>query len=99
MSWKSNGKKAGVSGKSKRVEALRIKLTGKIAKKYDVWYRAYAQKFRWTGWARNGAKVGTANYGYRLESSHASMRAEAEQNLIELRKYGIRREGGYEQQR
>jgi uncharacterized protein YjdB len=38
-----------------------------MAKHYDVYYRVHAQHFGWMGWAKNGAKAGTAGYSYRLE--------------------------------
>jgi uncharacterized protein YjdB len=47
---------------------MQLKLTGSMAKKYDVYYRVQAQKFGWMGWAKNGASAGTAGFGYRLEA-------------------------------
>ena len=38
QSWKKNGELAGTSGQSKRIEAIRVKLTGEIAKYYEVYY-------------------------------------------------------------
>lgn len=66
--WKANGNTSGTSGKSKRLEAIRIKLTGEMAEHYDVYYRVHAQNFGWMGWAKNGAPAGTAGYSYRLEA-------------------------------
>lgn len=51
-----------------RLEAIQIKLTGDMAKNYDVYYRVHAQNFGWMGWAKNGASAGTAGYSYRLEA-------------------------------
>ena len=58
---------SGTSGQAKRLEAIEIKLTGTMEKKYDVYYRVHAQKFGWMGWAKNGESAGTAGYAYRLE--------------------------------
>ena len=58
---------AGTSGKSLRLEAIQLKLTGKMAEKYDIYYRVHAQEFGWLGWAKNGASAGTQGYSYRLE--------------------------------
>jgi uncharacterized protein YjdB len=66
--WKKDGEMAGTSGKSKRLEAIRIKLTGEIAEHYDVYYRVHAQTFGWMGWAKNGEAAGTAGYSKRLEA-------------------------------
>ena len=66
--WKKNGAISGTSGQSKRLEAIRINLTGEMAKHYDVYYRVHAQGFGWMGWAKNGQAAGTAGYSYRLEA-------------------------------
>ena len=63
----SNGAVAGTSGKSLRMEAIQLKLTGSIAKLYDVYYRVHAQRYGWMAWAKNGEMAGTSGYGYRLE--------------------------------
>ena len=68
MGWKSNGVMSGTSGEAKRLEAIQIKLTGKVKEKYDVYYRVHAQTYGWLGWAKNGASAGTAGLGKRLES-------------------------------
>lgn len=66
--WKSNGATSGTSGKSKRLEAIRIRLTGEMAKHYDVYYRVHAQNLGWMGWTKNGLPAGTSGYSYRLEA-------------------------------
>ena len=66
--WKSDGVMSGTSGKALRLEAIEIKLTGEVAKHYDVYYRVHAQTFGWLDWAKNGQAAGTAGYGKRLES-------------------------------
>ena len=58
---------SGTSGQSKRLEAIKIKLTGEVAEHYDVYYRVHAQEFGWLGWAKNGELSGTSGYAYRLE--------------------------------
>ena len=62
--WKSNGK---AIGNYKNIEAIQIKLTGSIAKKYDVVYRTYASGVGWQARVRNGATAGTAK-GRRIEA-------------------------------
>lgn len=64
----SNGALSGTSGQAKRLEAIQIKLTGKMADKYDVYYRVHAQTYGWLGWAKNGASAGSSGYGKRLEA-------------------------------
>ena len=50
------------------MEAIQIKLTGEIAKYYDVYYRVNAQQFGWMGWAKNGQSSGTSGFGFQLEA-------------------------------
>jgi len=68
MGWQSNGAMSGTSGRSLRLEAIQIKLTGEMAKHYDVYYRVHAQNYGWLDWAKNGQTSGTTGYGYRLEA-------------------------------
>lgn len=64
----TTGGLVGTTGRSLRVEAFTIKLTGEMAKHYDIYYRTHAQNLGWLGWAKNGARSGTAGYSYRLEA-------------------------------
>lgn len=64
---RSNGAVAGTSGRSLRVEAVRINLTGDLAARYDIYYRAHVQNLGWLGWAKNGAEAGSAGASYRVE--------------------------------
>lgn len=66
--WRHDGQISGTSGQAKRLEAIQIVLTGKMAENYDVYYRVHAQTYGWLGWAKNGEKSGTAGYGKRLEA-------------------------------
>lgn len=66
--WTKNGAASGTSGQSKRLEAVQIRLTGEMAKKYDVYYRTHAQTYGWLGWAKNGEKAGTEGLSKRLEA-------------------------------
>ena len=68
LGYVSNGKVSGTTGEGKRVEAVQIKLTGDMAKYYDVYYRAYVSSFGWLGWARNGMKAGTEGYAKPIEA-------------------------------
>jgi len=65
--WMQDGEMAGTSGKAKRLEAIRIALTGEMAEHYDIYYRVHAQSYGWLGWAKNGDEAGTAGYSKRLE--------------------------------
>ncbi len=58
---------SGTSGEAKRLEAIRINLTGEMAAHYDVYYRVHAQTYGWLNWAKNGEAAGTAGLAKRLE--------------------------------
>lgn len=71
MGWTNevtNGAIGGTVGKGKRMEAIEIRLTGEIAKHYDIYYRVHAQSYGWLGWAKNGMPAGTEGLAKRLES-------------------------------
>ena len=63
----SNGQANGTTGKAKRLEGIRICLTGEAEQLYDIYYQVHAQSYGWLGWAKNGEPAGTAGYGKRLE--------------------------------
>ena len=50
------------------MEAVQIRLTGEMAKRYDVYYRLHVQNVGWMGWAKNGAQAGSAGFSYRVEA-------------------------------
>jgi uncharacterized protein YvpB len=66
--WAADGAVAGAEGQNKRVEAVRIRLTGEMANRFDVYYRAHVQNLGWMGWAKNGASAGTRSVGYAMEA-------------------------------
>ena len=65
--WFRDGQMAGTSGRAKRLEAIRVALTGEMAEHYDVYYRVHAQTYGWLAWTKNGEAAGTAGISKRLE--------------------------------
>lgn len=68
QNYVSNDSMTGTMGQAKRMEAISIRLTGELAKHFDVYYRVHAKNFGWLDWASNGQDAGTAGFGYQLES-------------------------------
>ena len=68
MNWVTNDMQAGTSGQAKRLEAIKIKLTGEMAEKFDVYYRVHSQTYGWLDWACNGEASGTSGLAKRLEA-------------------------------
>lgn len=66
--WSETGEFSGSADGSHGMEAVKIKLTGDLAKYYDVYYRTYIQKYGWLGWAKNGQMAGTSKISYRMEA-------------------------------
>ncbi len=66
QSYVSSNAQAGVVGK--KIEAVRIKLTGEIASKYDIYYRVHVSEVGWMGWAKNGENAGTSKAGLGVEA-------------------------------
>ena len=59
---------SGTAGESKRLEAIKMHLTGIMAQEYDVYYRTHIQTYGWTGWAKNGEPSGSEGLGRRMEA-------------------------------
>ncbi len=68
QNWVGEGALSGTQGRSLRLEALQVRLTGSAAGSYDVYYRTHVQNIGWTGWARNGQQCGSAGFAYRMEA-------------------------------
>lgn len=73
IGWKEpvgSGKLAGTTGRSLRVEALRISLNGNGAKlpSGSIEYRAHVQNVGWQDWKANGKLAGTTSRSLRIEA-------------------------------
>ena len=68
QSWKSNGTIAGTTGQSKGMEAIEIRLTGELAKYYDVEYQVYVEGLGWQGKRQNGKMAGTTGKSKQIEA-------------------------------
>lgn len=70
--WLADGAFAGSEGRSQRVEAIQIVLTGADGKTlpgYSVEYQVHGQDYGWTqGWQADGAIAGTISQSKRLEA-------------------------------
>ncbi len=65
--WKENGTLSGTSGQAKRLEAIKIGLSGGIGSG-GVEYRTHVQDYGWQGWKTEGEMSGTAGESKRLEA-------------------------------
>ena len=68
LDWSSSYQENGLPAANKRLEAIKLELTGVNASNYDVYYRVHVQKLGWLGWAKNGEPAGSEGYSYRAEA-------------------------------
>jgi uncharacterized protein YjdB len=71
--WKSSGATAGTTGQSRQMEALQMRLTGELAKKYDLYYRVHSANFGWLGWAKNSEVAGITGFSCRMEAAQVRL--------------------------
>lgn len=64
--WASDGEKVGTSGKSLRIEALKIKVTSPFSG--SVQYRTHVQNIGWQSYVSDGELSGTSGKSLRLEA-------------------------------
>ncbi|MCD7981956.1 MAG: polysaccharide deacetylase family protein [Clostridiales bacterium] len=67
LSSVSNGTTLGVTGQSKRMEAVSISLSGGTVSG-GVKYRTHVQSYGWQSWVSNGASAGTTGQSKRMEA-------------------------------
>lgn len=65
--WSSYAKPNTTLGKNKYyIETIQIKLTGNLAKKYNIYYRTRLKGEGWLGWASNGKSAGSGGAGNQI---------------------------------
>lgn len=75
--WGSPGALVGTTGRSLRLEAVRLRLTDRLATRYDLSYRVHVQNVGWMGWVKNGATAGTTGRALRIEAIQVRLLAKA----------------------
>jgi hypothetical protein len=86
------GTSFGTTGKGRRVEALRLKLSG-LPWDGKIVYQSYVQGIGWQGKKADGTLSGTSGKGKRIEAVRISLRGEAAEHLsvwyrVHSQKYG-----------
>ncbi|MFT9009503.1 MAG: DUF1524 domain-containing protein [Bifidobacterium sp.] len=67
--WVKDGQISGTTGKSKRLEAINIKVSDRVpATSGEIQYRTHVQTYGWQGWVSTGAMSGTSGKAKRLEA-------------------------------
>ena len=73
--WVSDGETAGTSGMAKRLEEIRIKLTG-TEYTGNIRYKTHIQSYGWQNWVTNGANSGSRGQAKRLEAIEIELTGE-----------------------
>ena len=66
--YKKDGEISGNENDSRRIEAIQIRLSEKLARKYDIYYRAHVENIGWMDWVKNGEMAGTTGQSLRMEA-------------------------------
>lgn len=66
--WSKNYAISGETNAKKRIEAIKIRLTGELANKYDVVYRVYVRDIGWLEWTKNGEVSGTTSMSKSIDA-------------------------------
>lgn len=69
-----DGGNAGTTSRGLRIEAVKVKLSGPIEQKYDVWYRAHVQDYGWLAWTKDDGVAGTTGLSKRVEAIQVALR-------------------------
>ena len=74
LNWSADGQTAGTTGESKRMEAIKIKLTGDA--KGDVIYSAFVKDTGWTAEVKNSATAGSEGQSKQIEALKVRLEGE-----------------------
>lgn len=59
---------AGTVGRNLAIQAVKLRLTGNDASKFDIYYRVHVANYGWLGWAKNDAAAGTVGLAKQAEA-------------------------------
>ena len=82
LNWQANGSESGTTEQSRRLESIRVQLSGDTARLNDVQvqYHTHIQDTGWTGWVSDGAMSGNPGSGLRLEAFEIRLTGTAASN-------------------
>ena len=68
QSYVSNGALSGTTGQGRKIEAIKINLSGAMSENYDIYYSAYVSNVGWLDWAKNDQACGNIGYGNSIQA-------------------------------
>ncbi len=87
VGWQAYVKDGAVSGASdthEQIEAIQIRLTGDLAKTYDIHYRAHVADIGWQDWVKNDTIAGTTGQSKRIEAIQIKIVKKSQETVGEL---------------
>lgn len=67
--------------KCSNMQGIRIKLTGKLKKHYNIYYRVKVQGYGWLGFGKNGSIAGNENYKRKITKIQVILLKKGEQDI------------------
>ena len=74
LEWAEAGAETGSAGSGHPLEALKVRLNGELAERYDI-YTKVKQSGQWTEWVKNGETVGSEGVGTHIAALRISIKA------------------------
>ena len=75
QAWTPSSGYLGTMAQARRLEAFQVKLTGDLAARYTIAYRAWVQGIGWQPWVADGATAGTVGQSLRIEAVEVVLKA------------------------
>ena len=77
IGWKdfvSDNALSGLENSSESIQAVQIRLTGDLAKYFDITYRVHVDNIGWLGWTKNGMSAGTTSCSLNVQAIQIAIR-------------------------
>ena len=65
---------SGLENSSESIQAVQIRLTGDLAKYFDITYRVHVDNIGWLGWTKNGMSAGTTSCSLNVQAIQIAIR-------------------------
>lgn len=73
LGYVKNGAMSGTANEGLQMEAMQIRLTGEMAKLYDIYYRVHVAGIGWMDWVKNDEIAGTTGQSRQVEAMQVKL--------------------------
>ena len=70
----SDNSLSGLENSTESIQAVQIRLTGDLAKYFDITYRVHVDSVGWLGWTKNGMSAGTTSCSLNVQAIQIAIR-------------------------